>query len=37
MTSIAGCRTALQHAARTLGGILRKQNSTAAVEDAEGT
>lgn len=37
MTSVAGCRAALQHTARTLGGILQKQNSTAAVGDTEGT
>lgn len=37
MTSVAGCRAALQHTVRTLGGILQKQNSTAAVGDTEGT
>ena len=37
MTSVAGCRAALHHTVRTLGGILQKQNSTAAVGIVEGT
>lgn len=37
MSGVAGYRIALQHAARTLGGILQKQDSAAAMEDAEGT